>query len=452
MLYSIPIITTAIIALLPSHAMAEEYSGNLDLCLPNTTSEGSLHNEKEQLCLTTDGVLKPTARSSDQQNYHWHYDDGLLRSASKDGKNDICLGPTVELLSTGALEPYELIPQECPEPDEEEIDHRTEDPSWYLSHTRYMRFLITTDGRVQSLAVVQNPETGADEASTHPFCLTMTIAQDDDLERAYLVPCDEEKSEAENFLDGTEQAFDVYGTYSGSFLMSLNCVYSSTESVEIAFQTGLPNGEASDSPDYVKFIEISTFWPINREEAEEHVLEVISLESSSSSGIIALEQFDSNLDFSLDGFSYKMDGKLTVTLKTTEGDEDDGSVLSEAAFWVSRSTSDRTAKTPKSSYLFCLYILAGFVGCFGLSVLFEKLFSKKTGTDGPGSSDGKTVCMSVEEDEEDDFPLEDNDVEEGFGVIHIRLGKDTESSSSDAETDLDESQFTRITDPSEDKI
>ena len=265
-----------------------------------------------------------------------------------------------------------------------------------------------------------------------------------------MVPCDEEESEAQNFFDETAQVFNVYGTYSGSFVMSLHCVYSSAESVQIAYQTGLPSSEAADSPAGTKFIEISTFWPINGEEVEEHALEVISLEGSSSGGILFLEQFDSNLDFSLDGFSYTMDGKLTVSLKTTEGDEGDGAVLSEAAVWIS-STSDRAAKPPKSSYWFCVYIVAGFMGCFALSALFEKLFKKKTGTDGPGSSDGKTVCMSLEDDEEEDFPLEDN-VEEGFGVIHIALGKDSEASSSDAETDLDESQFTRITIPGEDKI
>ena len=413
------------------------------MCIPNI----NLDKTEEQLCLTPDGVLKPTP--SEQQNYHWHYDNGLLRSASKDGKKDLCLGPTVALLSTEAPEPYQLIPQECPEHDEEEIDPAKEDASWYLSHSRYMRFLITPHGRVQSLAGVQNPETGKDEARTHPFCLTMTRVHEDTQERAFLVPCDEEKSEAEDLFDRTEQVFDVYGTYTGSFVMPLHCVYSSTESVEIAFQTGLPGEDASAD---INFIEISTSWPINGNDEEEHVLEVISLEGSPSSGIVSLEQFDSNLDFSLDGFSYSMDGFLTVTLKTTKGGEGDGSVLSEASLWIS-STSKSAAKPPKSSYLFCIYIVGGFAGCFALSVLFEKLFSKRTRTDGPGSSDGKTVCMSTEEDEEDDYPLEDK-VEEGFGVIHITMGKDTDSSSSDAETDLDISQFSsaRINIPLDDEL
>ena len=83
----------------------------------------------------------------------------------------------------------------------------------------------------------------------------------------------------------------------------------------------------------------------------------------------------------------------------------------------------------------------------------KSYFQKKTRTDGPGSSDGKTVCMSTEEDEEDDFPLEDK-VEEGYGVIHISMGKDTDSSSSDSETDLDISQFSRarISIPDEDEL
>lgn len=447
MMYSIPIVTTAIIALLSSNARAEEYSGNLDLCIPNIISKsaGTLDKAEEQLCLTPDGILKPTARSSEQQNYHWHYDNGLLRFASKDGTKDLCLGPTVALLSTEAPEPYQLVPQECPEHDEEEIDPAKEDASWYLSHSRYMRFLITPHGKVQSLAGVQSPDIGKDEARTHPFCLTMTKVKDDAQERAYLVPCDEEKSEAQNLFDRTEQVFDVYGTYTGSFVMPLHCAYSSTESVEIAFQTGLPSGERKDASDDINFIEISTIWPINGNDEEEHVLEVISLEGSSSSGIISLEQFDSNLDFSLDGF-------LTVSLKTTKGGEGDGSVLSEATVWIS-GTSERAAKPPKSSYLFCLYIVGGMAGCFALSVLFEKLFSKKTRTDGPGSSDGKTVCMSTEEDEEEDFPLEDK-VEEGFGVIHISMGKHTASSSSDSETDLDISQFSRsrISIPDEDEL
>lgn len=427
----------------------DSQSGNLDLCIPNIISQsaGTLDKTEEQLCLTPDGILKPTARS-EQQNYRWHYDNGLLRSVSKDDNKDLCLGPTVALLSTEAPEPYQLIPQECPEHEKEE----NEDASWYRSHSRYMRFLITPHGRVQSLAGVQNPSTGKDEARTHPFCLTMTKVQDDSQARAYLVPCDEEKSEAENLFDRTEQVFDVYGTYTGSFVMPLHCAYSSTESVEIAFQTGLPSGERNDASDDINFIEISTIWPINGNDEEEHVLEVISLEGSSSSGIISLEQFDSNLDFSLDGFSYSTDSFLTVSLKTAKGGEGDGSVLSKASLWIS-GTPERAAKPPKSSYLFCLYIVGGFAGCFALSVLFEKLFSKKTRTDGPGSSDGKTVCMSTEEDEEDDFPLEDK-VEEGFGVIHISMGKDTDSSSSDSETDLDISQFSRsrISIPDEDEL
>ena len=412
-------------------------SGNLDLCIDSSSSNDG---DKERLCLTPEGILKPSSSDVyDSQSFQFYYDNGLLRSVSEKSTG-FCLGPTSSALSSKGCKSYELIPLKCP-------STNNGDDEGNLVESRHMRFLITNEGRVQSLAGVQNPETGGDETSTNPFCLTMTKRKTDTHERAYLVPCHVKPSETANnhilddFLSGEKkQIFDVYGTYSGSFLMPLRGIWSTKDPVELAFQVGLPS-EGVGSPSSFdtdaknsNFIEITTLWPVNGQAMETRIVDVIPLETSLTGGIITLEPFGPNLD----GFGYQLDGKLTATLKTTEGEIDECLVLNKALFWVSKTMGDSPAKTPTSSYLIFIYIFGIFGSCLLLSVLIETIFAKKTRAEGVGNNDGKTVCMSTEEEEEnDDFSL-DNNIEEGFGVIRVCVGKNSIVMSSD--TDIDESR------------
>lgn len=413
----------------------------------------------EHLCLSSvDGVAQTLVRSLNETDFHWQYDNGLLHSP--DG---LCLGPTVNVLSAKACEPYELVMQECPSDDGYDESNPKQDPSWALTDSRHMRFIITAEGKVQSLAGVVNPKTLKDKSSSNPYCLTMAKEEDDEFLKAYLVPCQPDESSDtittyEGSFKGKEheghdhhhhfikehQAFDVYGTYSESFLMPLKCHWSTKEKVELAYQIGLPLS-SSEAPASINFIEITTLYPSQGSDFETRVMDVIPLDFSS--GIISVEPLGSNLD----GFGFQLDGKITATLRTTEGDGDDGLVLSEAGFFVSKIYGDSVVKAQRS-FMVYIYTVGCFVACFLISVLAEKFLAKKVRSEGDGSNDGKTVCMSDQDD--DEFPLDDN-VEAGFGVIHICVDKDTSSSETDTDSnsDIDESRNSTMTDiPHENEV
>jgi len=394
----------------------EQSVGNLDLCLFNSCYG---RETEERLCLTQDGVM--AEKSPD--TFHFEYDNGLLRAP---GTNH-CLGPAVNVLNSAYNTPYELLWQECPsDDDDQEHDTIRRDASCSLVHSRHMRFIITEEGLVQSLAEVQHPRTIGDEAKNDPYCLAMRKAKTDTNERAYLVPCDDETIETKKF--------NVYGTYSGSFLMPLSCVWGSQEVVDLAFQIGLPSTEATA---LFNVVEITTLLPLDYNSVEEVLVDLIPLGSMMKGGIISLEPFGSNLN----SFGYKLDGTMTATLRS--GGDDDGVVLSRASFWVSKSEHRPVARAPWSVYRAYLYIIGVLVGCFLLSVVLQKICLRRTRSGGDLSNDGKTVCM---EEEEDDFPLEENNVddhvennvennvEEGFGFIHISVSKEEDTSS---ETDMD---------------
>eukprot|EP00533_Pseudo-nitzschia_delicatissima_P004052 CAMPEP_0116091162 /NCGR_PEP_ID=MMETSP0327-20121206/7358_1 /TAXON_ID=44447 /ORGANISM="Pseudo-nitzschia delicatissima, Strain B596" /LENGTH=443 /DNA_ID=CAMNT_0003582495 /DNA_START=138 /DNA_END=1469 /DNA_ORIENTATION=+ len=439
-----------------------EISGNLDLCIPKDGSGNVfLDVSDEHLCLSSvDGIVQPLIRSSNETDFRWQYDNGLLRSP-----NGLCLGPTVNALSAKGCEPYELVMQECPSDDDYDKSNPKQDPSWALTDSRRMRFIITAEGKVQSLAGVVNPKTLKDKSSSSPYCLTMAKEGEDEFLKAYLVPCQpDESSDTTTTYEGSfkgkehkchdrhhhfieeRQVFDVYGTYSGSFLMSLKCHWYTEEKVELAYQVGLPLS-SSEATASVNFIEITTLYPSQGNNFETRVMDVIPLDISS--GIISVEPLGSNLD----GFGYQLDGKITATLRTTEGDgdNDDGLVLSEAGFFLSKTYGNSIVKAQRS-FMVYIYTVGCFVACFFLSILAEKFLAKKVRSEGDGSNDGKTVCMSDQDD--DEFPLDDN-VEEGFGVIHIRVDKDASSSETDTDSnsDIDESRNSTITAiPRENKV
>lgn len=429
----IPILAITL-ALLFSTVKANETSGNLALCISKSSS-----NVDAEKCLDSmDGVLKPLRRSINDGNgeetearvLRWRYENGLLRAVvDGNGREELCLGPTAKALSTKWSKPHELILQNCPSDDENIFLSKHGEQASIIAKTREMRFLITEEGRVQSLAAVFDPEIGLEETSTNPYCLTMMKQEEDVDEKAYLVPCQEtdNRYEAEGHALLSDvpqhQVFDIYGTYSGSFLMPFRPVWAYKETVELAYQIGLPlakkEQDSHASTEEAASIEISMLSPIDEmglQNLERMIADVIQLNGPTASGILSFTPV-----------GYKLDGKVIATLRTSN--EDGVLVRDEASFLVSKAKA-AIGKGPNGSYLIFILLLGCFVGCFLLSVLAEKLFGNKTRPSGDVSNDGKTVCIFTEEEE--DFPLEDD--LEGVGIHKFN---DTDGSS---DTDLDESQ------------
>jgi hypothetical protein len=422
----------------------QSQSGNLALCI----SKSSSNNIDEEKCLDSlDGLLQPLSRFINDDDgeetvarvLNWRYENGLLR-AVMDGngrEEQLCLGPTAKALSTKCSKPHEMVLQECPLDESNMSFAEHDERASVLAKTREMRFLITEEGRVQSLAAVFDPEIGLEETSTNPYCLTIMKGEEDVSETAYLVPCQETGNRDVNHaLEADEehalssdvskhQVFDIYGTYSGSFLMPFRPSWANKETVELAYQVGLPLAKKEEEESYASAkgaasIEISML--INGKDLqnppEQIIVDVIPLNGPTASGIFSFTPVGYSLD----------EGKVTATLRTTN---EDGVLLrGKASFWVSKIQGP-IGQGSNGSYKMFVLLMGCFVGCFLLSVLAEKIFGNKTRTSGDGSNDGKTVCIFTEED--DDFPLED-DLEEGGG---IHKDNDTDGSSN---TDLDESR------------
>jgi len=415
----------------------QSQSGNLALCI----SKSSNNNIDEEKCLDSlDGLLKPLSRAINDDNgeetmarvLNWRYENGLLRAVVDGNRREeqLCLGPTAKALSTKWSKPHEMVLQDCPWERNMSPAEREEQNS-ILAKTREMRFLITEEGRVQSLAAVFDPEIGLEETSTNPYCLTIMKDEVDVSEKAYLVPCQEtDNRDFNQALEADDehalwsdvpkpQVFDIYGTYSGSFLMPFRPIWAYKETVELAYQVGLPLSKKEEdshvSAKGATSIQISVvISPLTR-----MIVDVIPLNGPTPSGILSFTPVGYKLD---DG------GQMIVTLLTSN---EDGVLVRDTASFLVSKVEGPTGQGPNGSYKMFILIMGCFVGFFLLSVLAEKIFGNKTRTSEDGSNDGKTVCIFTEE--EDDFPLED-DLKEGVG---IHMDKDTDGSS---DTNLNESR------------
>ena len=339
---------------------------------------------------------------------NWRFDNGLLRAvvAGDEENEDLCLAPASPI-TTGSSEPVDLVLWKCPKRNEDEDD--ADDRSVTLARTQEMRFVVTAEGRIVSLAPMVDPVNGRDETGTTTSLFCLTLLTGSDYEKVSLAPC-----EITNEAVHHQQVFEVSGTYSETFLMPLRQTWGYQERVLIAYQLGLPpSPEKADGAlatgsdaDADAHVEISMLWPIHgssHQTLKPMVVETFPLSGSSSTGGGFLWFVPSD---------HKVDGHMTATLKQRSAvvDEDDlWLVRNEVTFTVSKADVP-IGKGPNGHYVIFVILLGCMLGCFALSILAERICGSRTRAEEDGTNDGKTVCMSVDEDEEDEgFALEDED-------------------------------------------
>jgi hypothetical protein len=223
------------------------------------------------------------------------------------------------------------------------------------------------------------------------------------------------------------QFFDVYGTYSDSFLIPLGFIFDFDENVEIAYQVGLPGASDGNDETPEPDFEINVVWllhGIDHQLLDAWIVENIPVGKSPAGGIVSFDPSDQNVSGSLSAF-------LRVV--------DEFGSLNEATFIVT-NLGGIVGKGPNGNYEIFTILLGCLVGCFLLSVVLEKICGKKTRSEDDGTNDGKTVCLETEDQE---FPLDD-DPEEGRNVITVhKPNNDSDDDTSDIDTDLDESRNSR---------
>lgn len=450
----------------------DETSGNLAICLSRDAT-----GLKDEACLGWDvaagndgspgGVLlpqmlSPTNPNNDDNNNNdsviilnnnddngddsetararnWKYENGLLRAVSRRGSTPtssptgLCLGPTNGFLARSVRNRYELALLDCP-------PGATTQTS--LEENRHMRFLVTLDGRLRSLAPVLHPGgTGVDTSAAFPFCVTVPWRDPSGV--AYLAPC-------ESGDDDGHQVFGVYGNYSGSFLVPMGPAPECGETVAgLAYQIGLPGATTPSGASIV----LTTEATVVVETIDLGTTESLSSASSSpSSGVVAVD--------ARAGLEGPVTALLTLPVENDGGggnsEERGFAVEASASFVVSRegcATAEGPAAAKKilgrgGCFVSFGIVLACFLFCFFVSAVAEKLCHSRTRTV-EGTNDGKTVCMMTEEEERDlDWGLGDDtgDEHRGSGNTSNNGGCPRCASrgccnkgDTDSETDLDES-------------
>lgn len=385
-----------------------------------------------------DDIMKPTETTINNNDgkvefervMNWRYEDGLLRSVV-DGDAGLCLGPSLTsknqlsnefwaatTLREQTCKPYELVLQDCPNG----TDLAFPQPDNLLADTRHMRFLITEEGRVQSLAPVLDRTTGKDiMGTTKPYCLTIMKWYNDRINKSYLIPClddnkvqDAETKHIMKYVRGPQQQiFDVHGS-SGSFVMPLQSDWGYQNVVQLAYQNDFSTSLLENNHTIDHYIEIT-----NDQWSMDDTF-VGTFEAQARSGIISFSPSE-----------FKVDGTMHATmLGRIEGSEDHY-VTSTSFVVVSEATgndssngssfmiSGATDKDSNGSNHLIFAILGGLVGCIILLALAGKFFCSKTrGADTcttmDENNDGKTVHTMTKEG--NDLGPDDIEENEDTGV------------------------------------
>lgn len=195
------------------------------------------------------------------QRHKWIYQDGLLKPkdqpknwyswSSQSNQKELCLGPKVQELASCGEVSYKLYLQLCPQGDEV---------------ARHMRFILTDEGTVQSLAPVRQKARREgrnllEEEEDIKYCMSAPGGGEGwmTLER-----CQDEKM--------AQQGLQAYGTVK-PFVLSLQDQWGYEDVVELAYSVG-----EQDS-----MVTVSNY----DESGQEEILQ--AMESSASSGILAFE-------------------------------------------------------------------------------------------------------------------------------------------------------------------
>lgn len=180
--------------------------------------------------------------------YKWIYEDGLLKPKNKpdnwlsfaysaSAKNGLCLGPKSEQLRSGKSS-YKLFLQHCP------LDHEV---------ARHMRYIMTDDGKVQSLApVIMEKDVEGDEGANRKlgddgeqkYCMsTFALEGGQKKNGLFLRPCNTED-------ERVHQELQAYGTVN-TFALGLQDEWGVEDVVKLGYSFA-----GSDDNDGETFLEI----------------------------------------------------------------------------------------------------------------------------------------------------------------------------------------------------
>jgi hypothetical protein len=421
---------------------------NYTLFNSNTSIIGQQHDEEEQ------------HSQHQKKTCNWNYENGFLRTSitsTNDNEDedenvssttDLCLGLSsgVTYLKEKSCSPYELVLQDCPTTITKTTTTSTttdddDETMTLVDTTRHMRFLVTNDGRIQSLAPVLDCY-GEDVMITNPYCLTIN---NNNSNKAYLMPCnddeeaeeEEEEEEKENIgtkiLMQQQQYFEVYGK-SKPFLMSLQSRWGYKDVVELAYHIGVDTADNNDnrlkndvvaaanaaSAASAASIEITMPLPVDGlisplAELTDMLVDVLKpFNNNETSGIISFVPSD------YDGVYGPMAASLMMSTTMTTTTTNEEIIVAETTFDVANDKNHVKCGTSSGlssgsmiidQFTAFVTIIGGFIGAFILSVLVEKCFYSKTranSTTTTNDDDEKTECMMMDED---DLELDSSNVE-----------------------------------------
>lgn len=357
-------------------------------------------------------------QSSDDDDV-WNYENGLL--VTGDGK---CLGLNTcsshgkTYLWEKSCKPYSLKLQNCPPTDPE--DDTDEEMS------RHMRFLMTDNGQIRSLAAVLD-ERNDDIMTEKPYCITMLVdpsASESSCVKneAYLMPClSAEEIQEEptvtvyhSWYGGKkdmirEQFFNFEGT-SEPFIMPLQRSWGHDDVVEMVYHVGI---DSSPSVSESNSSSGSDEGKDEEDEDDDYRISLMSTVTDQVVGTIETPCKTTNGFLDFNPAEYGVTGPITCVMEGTTT----SLAVSMAAFEVepeeshvaSKSVQDASYTMPKNVKFF-LGIVCGTVFAIALHLLIQGQQSKKASLAAAAAAsddDEKTVSMDADakdlgDDDDDD--------------------------------------------------